>query len=598
MKRALVAIGVDKTGGNLPILNAAADGASKITAWATNQGFDTSLITDKEKAVTLTDIYSSIYHFVNKGIYDQLIVYFSGHGFLRGSNYEIWLLSGAPENSNEAINVSGSIDLSRNCGISNIVFISDACRSIPNTIQMNYISGGVIFPAQAPPTASTIEVDIFYATTPGNPALEAGPDEAVEDYRGIFTNCLLEALRGKVGTVIQEIEEANGTKKSVIASRALKNYLPNKVADAASGIDIKLEQYPEVRVESDCPPSYLGEAEVESVTPSPLPRVYSTERTVHLVRAHYRMTLAPASIRYDFHIPESRTRILREIQPALNTRLGVRILKDVRRISDTRERQDFEAHTGFNIRGAKLASAITTDASCRVFEESNSFHRTVARIPRSDIEEYSLKYHSIVMRFDTGRGICLAVLPGYIGTVIVAENGHILSVNYTPAQGTTLYNDYQEEADSLEYRRAFAAVRTGNGSALDKREVNGAVRYFMKLKAPDPTLGIFTSYSCAQVGLYKEVKSIYQYMRECSVPIPFDIAMFANRNNLLQEDVSRYSPAMPMLAQGWALLGAIERLMHPAVLRAQRYLIPSLWSTFSEQGINILESAITSGELQ
>ena len=113
MKRALVAIGVDKTGG-LPILKAAADGANKIATWAGSQGFDITLLTDKLAPVTLADVTASIYKLVNKRIYDQLVVYFSGHGLLKGPNYEVWLLSGVPVNPNEAVNVTGSIDLSRN----------------------------------------------------------------------------------------------------------------------------------------------------------------------------------------------------------------------------------------------------------------------------------------------------------------------------------------------------------------------------------------------------------------------------------------------------------------------------------------------------
>ncbi len=88
MKRALVAIGVDKTGG-LPTLKAAADGASKIAAWAARQGFDITLLTDKTEAVTLAIVTASIHELVSKRVYDQLVVYFSGHGLLKGSNKRV-----------------------------------------------------------------------------------------------------------------------------------------------------------------------------------------------------------------------------------------------------------------------------------------------------------------------------------------------------------------------------------------------------------------------------------------------------------------------------------------------------------------------------
>jgi hypothetical protein len=75
MKRALVAIGVDKTGG-LPTLNAAVDGASKIAEWAASQGFDISLLTDKLGPVTLAAVTTTIHELVSKRVYDQIVVYF------------------------------------------------------------------------------------------------------------------------------------------------------------------------------------------------------------------------------------------------------------------------------------------------------------------------------------------------------------------------------------------------------------------------------------------------------------------------------------------------------------------------------------------
>jgi hypothetical protein len=73
MRRAIVAIGVDKTGG-LPTLQAAADGATRVAAWAGSQGFDTILLTDKLKpSVTLSEITASIHELVEKRVYDQLV---------------------------------------------------------------------------------------------------------------------------------------------------------------------------------------------------------------------------------------------------------------------------------------------------------------------------------------------------------------------------------------------------------------------------------------------------------------------------------------------------------------------------------------------
>ena len=60
MKRAAVAIGVDKTG-NLPELNDAAKGARRSAKWARSQGMDpVKVITDQRSKVTLQKIKAAI----------------------------------------------------------------------------------------------------------------------------------------------------------------------------------------------------------------------------------------------------------------------------------------------------------------------------------------------------------------------------------------------------------------------------------------------------------------------------------------------------------------------------------------------------------
>ena len=150
MKKGAVIIGVDKTG-DLPILNAAGSGAIDFSNWANQQGFDVTMLVDtNDRAVTVADISNAINQYVQPQTYSQLIVYFSGHGILRGPDYELWLLSGSPANPNEAVNLSGSILMARNARIKHVVFISDACRSRPNTSRLNQVSGSVIFPNEPP----------------------------------------------------------------------------------------------------------------------------------------------------------------------------------------------------------------------------------------------------------------------------------------------------------------------------------------------------------------------------------------------------------------------------------------------------------------
>ena len=256
MRRALISVGVNKTGG-LPTLRAAAAGAQKMADWARGQGYDSNLLTDSSgQPVRLADLIAAIQTVVEKRSYDQLVVFFSGHGMLKGPDYEIWLLSGSPSNPNEAVNVPGSIALARNCGIPHVAIISDACRSMPTSMNIGQVMGSVIFPNESPRSPRP-EVDLFYATLPGDPAMEVPPDKAASEYRGIFTECLLRGLSGQIAEVQRQVPGPKGA-IIVVPSRPLKKYLEVAVPHEASAISIKLHQDPEIRVESDMP-TYLAE---------------------------------------------------------------------------------------------------------------------------------------------------------------------------------------------------------------------------------------------------------------------------------------------------------------------------------------------------
>ena len=130
VKRAAVVIGINKAG-NLPILHAAVSGADQMGRWLTSQNFEVTPFLDSAGTVRRSDIFDKIQEIVNKGFYDQLVVYFAGHGCVVDYS-ERWLLSRAPVDASEAINVYQSVCLGRQSGIGNLVFISDACRSVPD----------------------------------------------------------------------------------------------------------------------------------------------------------------------------------------------------------------------------------------------------------------------------------------------------------------------------------------------------------------------------------------------------------------------------------------------------------------------------------
>lgn len=106
---------------------------------------------------------------------------------------EYWLLSGAPRNPQEAVNVCASEDLARYCGIPHVVFISDACRTAADLINAQNVTGSSIFPNEQNSEAAN-PVDLFFACRLGRPAHEVRDvQSAVQEFKAIYTQELLAA---------------------------------------------------------------------------------------------------------------------------------------------------------------------------------------------------------------------------------------------------------------------------------------------------------------------------------------------------------------------------------------------------------------------
>ena len=577
----MVAIGVDRTTSAFPPLRAAAKGAEEIVAWGRGQGIECTLLTDAgDGRVRQSDVYDAVDRIVGSGVYAQLILYFSGHGILQAPDCEVWLLSGAPDNPNESINVNGSIARARTCGIEHVVVISDACRSLPENLRVGMLSPGVVFPTKRP-RKPLPEVDVFYATLPGDPALEVPPDEAIRSHRGLLTQCLIGALQGNEPTVVQVWKEG-AESRQVVPSRPLRMYLANAVPDAAAAVSIALKQDPDVRVESALP-KYLSDVTATAEPTRSLPGLGASEERVEVLPG-----LAGSIALFQSRLLDAPTSFMPR-PPKLDAMpdpSGLR--RQMGSILGAKGRVSFETRTGFTVHGVGVRSAVVTGTGCDVFQEGGAFQVRV----HEDYGGNEFIARAALIRLSNGRAVVLAVLPGYVGTVVV-ENGRVVTVNYTPAQGSRNYPEYEHVAEQLELRRAFVAVAARHGSFRpDRGPAARHARYLRVFKRVDPTLGIYAAYAYAQAGDARGVESVFRYMREEPEPVPFDVAMLALQFSSEARMVLDYPPWMPMLAQGWTLLGRFENEMPPLLRVARQHLLPSLWSTFAPEGADMLEAAL------
>lgn len=584
MAKALIAIGVGSTEGGFPKLKGARKDAKAFYEWGIAQGFECKLFVDeRRKKIRAADIFDAINGFVSKrGAYSQIVVYFSGHGVLKAPDCELWVLSGAPTNPNEVINVCGSITNARASGIEHVVFISDACRSLPSDMKGASIGIGQNIFSFVEYVTPAPEVDVFYATLPGDVALELPPDETTQRDRGLLTQCLLEALEGKVPDLIRPQAEDDGVLSHVVHCRPLKAWLTSAVPLAAAAVSFKLRQMPDTRLESD-PQRYLSKLKPPpklQLRPSSAANIYGETDTLPL--GVYDQTSPPRRL-----VPARNTSRLRSTSPRLpaqgrERKIPARLFKEPTSLPNA----------GIVVRGGALAFATGPSGSLEVAVKGNE--AWVVPGPDMDLSLSGQDGCPIALRFADGSGTVVAALPGYTATVIV-EAGAITAVNYTPTPGSPDFEAYREQADDLCTYRALVAQKARSGrSSLENPPLSASITDKQDLlHALDPALGIHACYNYARAGAFGKAVELHRTITDSAKPVPFDIAMLAGQVSPVDYPAAR--PGMPMLTQGWMMLGRFEQLLPHELQEVRQFLMPSLWSTFSSRGMAILESYIQKG---
>ena len=109
-----VVIGVSKTGNQVP-LQSPVPGAKAVAKLFRNNGYEVELITDEKSPVTVGQIAQAIKKYIDQRPqkdYRLLVLYFSGHGYWKNQS-DLWLLSHAPMDADEAISVVECADLAQ-----------------------------------------------------------------------------------------------------------------------------------------------------------------------------------------------------------------------------------------------------------------------------------------------------------------------------------------------------------------------------------------------------------------------------------------------------------------------------------------------------
>jgi hypothetical protein len=589
--RAAVVIGVDQPS-KLPPLDGAASGAVSVSDWLKAEGFEVKLFTDEDqtKPVKAGDLFDAIDGLVNLGTLQQLVVYFAGHGCFVGTG-EYWLLSQALHNPNEAVSISQCFDRARLCGIPNVVFISDACRSTSASLGIQELSGYVIFPTINNTKVFTY-LDRFLATRVGAPAYEV--KDAAGKYSGIYTSCLLDAYSNPDDSMTAEV---GGIR--VVPNKKLEKYLLSEVPKKAE-ISNALE-YPDSQVTSD---SYIGRAETTAVGPSPHHwRGCGGCRGCRGCGGAGRPTIVsvPLTIKdlSDFELNQVGLKFVRSAAAAGRPNSAFQLLARDTGFAATRD-SIASAHaadisrfdTGISVFGTKLRRVIGSGIKAEIARAGDG-SRDPAIVP---INPADWRQANVALEFDDGSGTIVAVLRHFVARVVV-EKGAVVSVSYAPARAggrrdAPASDDQRDKLHAVVATSAkFGVFRIDGPPDIRNQNARQLTNAISVHQPFDPTLALYGAYAYADAGLYEQVRAVHEKMKLQFGISLFDIAMLASTSGEGSAPVD-VAPASPVLSAGWQFLAAKYRKLPEKLARVQSHVVPALWTTFDREGMSNAESLL------
>ena len=589
MKRAAVIIGVDKTG-DLPKLKDAAKGALLMETWARDQKMDAvHVITDREKPVDVQTVKTAIKELVKQGNLSQLVIYFAGHGVNR-ERQEYWLLSGAPDDTQEAVNVFGSVALATTCGIEHVVLISDACRTAAEGVRAQSVRGSEIFPNCE---ESEKAVDVFYACQLGRPSHEVrDPKVTSAEFSALYTGELVPALLGRRAEIV-ESSTARGKTVGRIHLRPLRDFMSSAMAARLQALQLqtKVIQVPVARIISD-PPAWISEVSPPSggerglgfgvggpggpLPPPPAPT--PAEVTSTLVNS----ALAGGTSRARGSLTPGPGADIVGAQP---------LVEAAERIAQPFGPMHHETGCGFKIRGARVLQAYSHRATL-------DYPDWV--LPRGeDVRVLTVKPPggSVLLELEGGSGAVLPAIPGFM-TALTFEDGELIDVAYEPSDQESRWAAYAAQADEIRALRAIAAAATSSGAfTLEGPSALEIGRRMQYAKGVDPSLAVYAAYAYHDLQRLDLIRNMRGYMEGDLGAALFDVALLSKTlNDKTVSGSTRTLGAFPLLSQGWALLSAYRVRLPKSLAGLQRSRLPSLWTLFNQEGVAQMRRAFQSGD--
>ncbi|GEB60072.1 caspase family protein [Streptomyces gardneri] len=545
MERAVVLIGVHKSG-DLPRLEAVDRGIDHMHDWAKSQGIpDTSvrILSDTEGGIVRSSaIYEAVESFVNRRTLEQLIVYFCGHGV--NKNYgEYWLLSDAPDNPNEAVNLAVSMALAERCKVPHVVLISDACRTAPASIRCDSVYGSSIFPNR-PTGGAAASTDVFYACRLGDPSFEVpDPDVSSEAYRALYTEVIAKALKGGYPKLL---EAAGDGREEYVRPFPLKHALPELLSQHIGGLGAALtvNQRPDGTVTSDQQVAWLSRF-LRGATSSSLGLEAASDDS------------GGAGASDDSGASDSSD--TPEETPPPADPVSAAAAAAAVRLAHSFDPGVIDAPAAVHVRGATFESVYPGRVEASQLTDQLVQVRLTNRQPDS----------SVLLHLGSGHCAVVPALLGRVATMTV-EDDQLVDVSYAPL---TQGNMRRKQLDPIyiEMRARIAAASRFGISWWEGASPENLVEIFEKCGESDPSLAVYFAHALASLSR----RDLVSRLQLRNSRMLFDVMLMGDGFD------GPVVPFLPLLSRGWALLG----LLTPDVRLSAPIPHNSHWTLFADTEI-------------
>jgi hypothetical protein len=606
MRRAGIFVGVDRTG-QLQTLSDAAAGAERMHRWALAQGMSDKtqaiLITDKGGAKVTPDmIYDAIKSVIDGPGVDHLLVYFAGHG-VNINRSEHWLLSDAPVRTSAAVNVAGSVDLARYCGIPYVAFISDACRTAPEGIQAQNVRGVDVFPNDGASDRAQ-PVDQFFACRLGKTAAEIrDPAEAAKGFLALYTTAFLDAVSGQTPSVLEAGTTAGDAARYVMPAKLrdfLETEMPRRIV--AARLAARVNQSPDAIVLAHA--NWLARVDnipqLDQLPEAPAITRRSTRRAPSLELPEPAGAPAPETA-----VPFATNAAMRELvrvavtasPTALSTAISnaaavpgiIEMAATAAKVAEPFGPDSHETQCGIKTFGARIAEFVITQGRA---EFANAQGNDLRVFP-------SMMAESVLLVFADGNGTVVPVVPGFL-TALTFDAHELVDVALEPSANHPRWYDYQARVGELRALRGFVSAASQLGRfRLEGPEALTIAQRMQWAKGIDPALALYAAYAYRDLQQLDRLREMSSYLRDDLGSGLFDVAMLARE--LRGKAIDRTAgvvPFVPMLAQGWDLVESSGVRLHPKLEGVRGRVAESLWSLYDRAGVALLRDALKSGEVR